>query len=511
MPEGLTFADLGIRLHVVAPELALFITAILVMFVDMFAEKPVKKDDPRQPDRVASNAELAPARRFIPWLALGGVIATGYICFTQWNNEIATFQGAAILDRFALGGRFVILTALALGILLSVDYIPRVNRQTGEYYALLLLAGVGMTMMVAATDLITVFLALEILSLALYILCGINRQEARSTEAAMKYFLLGAFASAFFVYGAALIYGATGSTQFALIAEAIAGSTSDVALLFPGIALLIVGFGFKVSLVPFHMWTPDVYQGAPTPVTAFMSVGTKTAAFAAFTRVLVMALPAEQSTWGGLLAILAVLTMTLGNFAALRQRNLKRLLAYSSIAHAGYILTALVPGTVEGANAAIFYLFTYAFMNIGAFAVVIALEKTTNGDASYQHIVGLSQRWSGLALAMAIFMFSLSGIPPLAGFFGKFYVFGAAIEGGYAWLAVIGMLNSAVSAYYYLRITVAMYFQDPDGETATDRWQWGSLNAGLVVAAVFTVLIGILPGFWTGIFQSGVAALALGG
>src|SRR5690606_9478669 len=297
----------------------------------------------------------------------------------------------------------------------------------------------------------SVFMALEIFSLALYILSGLYRSSPRSTEASLKYFLLGAFASSFFVYGAALVYGAAGSTQYEVIGEMLASGQASVGLLYAGIALLMVGFAFKVSLVPFHMWTPDVYQGAPTPVTAFMSVGTKAAAFAAFIRILLVAVPTEQPTWAWALAILAVLTMTLGNLAALRQTSLNRMLAYSSIAHAGYILVGLAPGTSQGATAALFYLFTYAFMNIGAFAIVIALERSRENDALQNRAAGIAERWPLTAAAMAIFMFSLSGIPPLAGFFGKLFVFQAAVEGGWTWLAVVGMLNSAIGLYYYLR------------------------------------------------------------
>jgi NADH-quinone oxidoreductase subunit N len=320
----------------------------------------------------------------------------------------------------------------------------------------------------------------------------------------MKYFLLGSFASAFFVYGAALVYGAAGSTQYRAIAETLSAGQGDLTLLYPGIALLIAGFAFKVSLAPFHMWTPDVYQGAPTPVTAFMSVGTKAAAFAAFIRVLLEALPAQQPTWGWALAIMAVLTMTVGNLAALRQTSLKRMLAYSSIAHAGYILVGLTPGTTEGATAALFYLFTYAFMNIGAFAIVIALERAKEDDALQNRAAGIADRWPWLALAMAIFMFSLSGIPPLAGFFGKFFVFKAAVDGGWTWLAVVAMLNSAIGLYYYLRVTVAMYFEQPGAESATERRDWAVLRIGVVVAAIFTIFIGIYPSLFTGLFRAGL-------
>jgi NADH-quinone oxidoreductase subunit N len=484
------FAAAGVNLNVVLPELLMVVFAMLVMVGDMFTSDA-------RPN----------SRAFLPWIALAGVVITGVVCLQQWNGPVASFQGAATNDNFALGLRLIVLVATGLAILLSAGYIQNVNRQTGEYYTLLLLCAAGMMAMGSATDLIVVFLALEIFSLGLYILSGLDRRNPRSTEAGMKYFLLGAFVSAFFVYGAALVYGATGSTQYSAIAQALAAGTADASLLYPGIALLLVGFGFKVSLVPFHMWTPDVYQGAPTPVTAFMSVGTKAAAFAAFARVLVTALPETQPTWGWALAILAILTMTLGNLAALRQTSLKRMLAYSSIAHAGYVLVGLTPGTAAGADAALFYLFTYAFMNIGAFAVVMVLERAHENDALQNRAAGLAERWPMLALVMAIFMLSLSGVPPLAGFFGKLLVFKAAVDGGWAWLAVIAMLNSAIGAYYYLRVTVSMYFDQPGAETLAERRSWGGLNLGLGLAAVFTVVIGLYPGLWTGLFQAGLAAL----
>jgi len=480
----------NLNISVILPELVLVLFAMLVMVTDIFGSD-----------------ESPASRAVLPWVAMLGVVVTGFVCAQVWQQPVATFQGAAVSDHFALGLKLIILVATALGILLSVSYIPQVNRQVGEYYALLLLCAAGMMVMGSATDLMVVFIALEILSLALYILTGLNRESPRSSEASMKYFLLGAFASAFFVYGAALVYGAAGSTQYDAIAKALAGGQGQTALLYPGIALLLVGFGFKVSLVPFHMWTPDVYQGAPTPVTAFMSVGTKAAAFAAFIRVLVIALPAQQASWGWALAVLAVLTMTLGNLAALRQTSLKRMLAYSSIAHAGYVLVGMAAGSHEGADAALFYLFTYAFVNIGAFAVVIMLEKANEGDALQNRATGIARRWPWLALTMAIFMFSLSGVPPLAGFFGKLLVFKAAVDGGWAWLAVIGMLNSAIGAYYYLRVTVAMYFEQSTGETMTERRNWPALNVGLALAAVFTVLIGVFPGIWAGLFQSGLTGL----
>ncbi|MFN3979652.1 MAG: NADH-quinone oxidoreductase subunit N, partial [Caldilinea sp.] len=310
-----------LNLNAVLPALSMVIAAAVVMLLDILNRKG-----------------RAPTLAALPWVALIGVLATAGISIWLLSQPISSFQGMAISDERAQALNLVVLTGAALAILLSVRYIPTVNRQTGEYYTLILLVSAGMMMMGAATDLMVVFLALETFSLGLYILAGLNRASRLSNEAAMKYFLLGAFASAFFVYGAAFVYGATGSTRFDLIAMRLFDGQADMALLAIGVTMLIAGFGFKVSLVPFHMWTPDVYQGSPTPVTAFMSIGTKAAAFAAFYRFFATALPTEQPTWGMALGILAVLTMTLGNLVALRQSSLKRLLAYSSIAHAGYLL-----------------------------------------------------------------------------------------------------------------------------------------------------------------------------
>lgn len=483
---------MDLNYNAVLPELLMVLFAMAVMLADI-------------PNRKGRT----PTRPYLPWLALVGVLVTMVACYWLIGQPPSDFQGMASSGPIALGINFVVLVAVGLGILLSVKYIPNVNQQTGEYYALLLLISAGMMMMAAATDLIVVFLSLEVFSLGLYILSGLNRNDPRSSEAAMKYFLLGAFASGFFVYGAALLYGATGSTQFAQINVALTSGQYDQNLIYPAIGLLIVGFGFKVSLVPFHMWTPDVYQGAPTPLTAFMSVGTKAAAFAAFYRTFLYALSPEQAVWGWALAILAVLTMTLGNLAALRQTSLKRLLAYSSIAHAGYILVGLATGTPGGFQGALYYLISYAFMNIGAFAVVIMLEKQGEMDASSDRLRGLARREPMLAFVMTIFLFSLAGVPPFAGFFAKFFVFSAAVQGGWSWLAAIAMLNSAIGAYYYLRITVSMYFGEPDDETVTTPVRSLPTTVGMYIALAFTVLLGIFPMLWFNLIESGFVQVAM--
>ena len=416
-----------------------------------------------------------------------------------WSRPPAEYLGGAVSDGFSLSVRLIVLVAGIFGVLLSRNYLPAIERQSGAFYSLLILAVIGMMLMGAATNLIVLFIALEIFSLALYILCGFHRENARSIEAAMKYFLLGAFASAFFIYGSALLYGAGGGASYLHIHETLSSGAGNPSLVLPGIALLLVGFGFKVSLVPFHMWTPDVYQGAPTPVTAFMSVSVKAAAFAGFFRVMMTALPSLYDQWAMPLAILAVLTMFVGNLTALRQSSVKRMLAYSGVAHAGTILIALVTGAPAASAAAAFYLFAYAFMNIGAFAVVIVLERKGEGDVEQSRFSGIAGRFPSLAVAMAVFMLSLSGIPPLAGFFGKFLIFKVAVEAGWAWLAVIGVLNSAISAYYYLRVVVAICFNEAEGEIACNRGP--ALNLSLAVATVAVIVIGLQPGLWAGLLR----------
>ena len=330
------------------PQIIVTTTALLILIVD------------------AVDRRGAFSRRVLSWLALIGLLAAGAaVVWLAMQGGRQNFQDMAVADGYSLAFSAVILIAAILGVLLAKDTVDQFTKMPGAYYALLLLAVVGMMTMAAATDLIVIFLSLEILSLALYVLVGFNLHEPRSAEGSLKYFLLGAFASGFFLYGAALLYGASGSTNLAQIGQAMEASGSNGLFLYAGTALLVVGFGFKVAMVPFHMWTPDAYQAAPTPVTGFMSVATKTAVFAAFMRVFMQALPASQESWSWALAVLAALTMTLGNLAALRQTSLKRMLAYSSIAHAGYALVGLVPGTAAGAVAVLFYMLSYALMNLG--------------------------------------------------------------------------------------------------------------------------------------------------
>ncbi|HTU01429.1 MAG TPA: NADH-quinone oxidoreductase subunit N, partial [Candidatus Sulfotelmatobacter sp.] len=386
---------------------------------------------------------------------------------------------------------FLLVAALAL--LLSLPAVRRAGMDLGEYCALLLFSTLGMMIMAGGLDLMTIFLGLETLSISLYILVGFLTRDRRSNEAALKYLLLGAFASGFVLYGIALIYGATGTIQLRRVAEILAfGQALHPGLAAIGAGLLIIGLGFKVAVVPFHMWVPDVYEGAPTPVTAFMIAGTKAAAFAAFLRVLLVALPGLRPQWTPILSVLAVLTMCIGNLVAIWQTSLKRMLAYSSIAHAGYILVAVVAGGRAGTGAILFYLAAYAVMNLGAFGVALALAGKEGERTTIEEFAGLGLQRPALGAAMAIFMFSLIGIPPTGGFMGKLYLFSAAIQAGYVGLAVVAVLNSVVSAFYYLRLLVVMYMV-PDRDQAAGLPVSPPLGLAILLAAVGTLVLGLIP------------------
>ncbi len=424
--------------------------------------------------------------------ALGLLVTLGLTLGAAGVPERVIFSGMAVVDGFStlLNGLFLV-SGLA-GIALAYDYLKRMGIERGEYYALLLFAVSGMMLMAQATDLIMVFLALELLSIPLYVMAGFARPRLSSEEAAMKYFLLGAFAAGFVVYGIALVFGATGTTGLEGIVAAVRAGSANGGLLAAGAGLILVGLGFKVAVVPFHMWTPDVYHGAPSPVTGFMAVGAKAAGFAALLRVFVVAFPSLGNDLTPILWALAALTMVIGNFVAIAQRNIKRMLAYSSIAHAGYILMAFVPfgndAVVRDAVAAgLFYLIAYALTNFGAWAVVIALEQAEEKGLALDDYAGLGHRYPALAAAMVVFMLSFTGVPPTLGFVGKFYLFRAVLEGGYVGLALIGVLTSLISAYYYLRVIVIMYMRD--GEPQVQRAPWVSFTAG--VTAVGTVALSL--------------------
>jgi NADH-quinone oxidoreductase subunit N len=398
-----------------------------------------------------------------------------------------------VVDDYAVFFETVIIIATALTVAMSLEYAADAALAGAEYYALVLFAALGMMLMAAAGDLIIIFLGLETMSIAVYALAGFIRRDPKSNEAAIKYFLLGAFSTGFLLYGIALIYGASGTIRLEPIRASLAGGTGTNPLLLLGLGMLLIGFGFKVAAVPFHMWTPDAYEGAPTPITAFMAVGVKVAAFAGFLRIFMANLGAVSPEWTTVLWIVAALTMTAGNVIALVQSNIKRMLAYSAIAHAGYVIVGMAAaGRRDAGGAILYYLLAYAFTNLGAFAVVVALDRGAEAHDQIADYRGLARDHPGLAAALALCLLSLTGVPPMAGFVAKFYIFAAALNAGLVWLVVIAVLNSAVSAYYYVGVIVAMYMQE--GGVSVERM---SRRPGLLISVVVgvagVIALGVYP------------------
>jgi len=422
---------------------------------------------------------------------LGALVAVWLLAAGRGRG--AVLAGAVTADDFSLFFHALILGVAAVAVLLAPSYLRANGIERGEYYALLLFSVVGMLGLVSGLELVSIFVALEIMSIALYGMAGLHRSRPTSQEAALKYFVTGAFSSAFFLYGIALLYGVTGSTSIEKVARAMGTLTPDsFPLAILGAAMLLVGFGFKVATVPFHMWAPDVYEGAPTTATAFMAAGVKAAAFGALLRVFFSALPALAGEWQPVVAGLAVVTMVVGNLAALAQRNLKRMLAYSSVAHAGYVLTALVAAPHLAGEAVLFYLVAYAAVNLGAFGTIAALYRDGHEPLTLDDVAGLGERRPAIAAALTVFLVSLTGIPVTAGFVGKFYLFGAAVSAGWVSLALVGVMMSVVSAYYYLGVVVAMYMREPVGE---DRWAAVSTPSAiaLVASVAVTLVLGVFP------------------
>ena len=467
----------AINMAVIAPEVILSLFAMALLLINVFVK--------------------GESKGYLGYLSIAGIVVSLFSVVSGWGSPQEAFSGTIVQDNFAIFFKVIFLISAAMSILITDKYLVREECNQGEIYPLILFATVGMMLMAAGTDLMTIFLGLEVLSVSLYILAGFNRDSLKSNEAGLKYFLLGAFSTGFLLYGMALTYGATGTTKVAKIAAFISQSginTSNIMLL-AGMLLMATGFAFKVAAAPFHMWTPDVYEGAPTPMTAFMSVGPKAAGFAAFLRVFLVALPALKPEWSWLVWVLAVLTMTIGNITALYQQNIKRMLAYSSIAHAGYVLVGFTAGNAVGTAGILFYMLSYAFMNIGAFAIIILVGKKGEENNNVSDYAGFGYKHPILGIAMCIFLFSLAGIPPAAGFIGKFYLFSGAIQAGYIWLAIIGVLNSAASVYYYLRVMVFMYFKDPAEEFA-----WVKLTPAFVVCLIIAVAGVLIPGVLPGVF-----------
>ncbi len=478
MPPGLALTDF----YYLLPEIVLTVGALLLLGADLMVSRE--------------------RQSVLAWVALAVLGATAAALWPVLDAHVQISHGLIAVDRFALFFKVVFLASAALTILMSERYLEVEGTRAGEYYFLILCATLGMMFMAGGTDLITLFIGLETMAISFYILVGFLKPSRRSNEAAVKYFLLGAFSLGILLYGMSLLYGLSGTTNLRSIATALVGQQRDPRLVL-AVILVVAGMGFKIAAVPFHMWAPDVYEGAPTPIAGFISVGSSAASFAMLLRIFIESLPAMRVSapdpgmagpmlgWSTLFYVLAVVSMTVGNFAALTQSNLKRMLAYSSIAHAGYLLIGVVAGTTRGITAMLIYLFVYAFMQLGAFAVVALLRREDVIGDELKDLNGLYFRQPFAAVAMLLFMLSLGGVPPMAGFMGKFWLFGAAIESGYVWLAVIGVLNSAVSLYFYIRIVVFMWLRNEP--TGSEPKTSPALALALGVAVAATVLLGVYP------------------
>jgi NADH-quinone oxidoreductase subunit N len=482
------------------PEIVLLLWAALIFMLDLIWARP-------------DEASERGARRFLPYVALAGLVLAllAMLPSLGGTRHVATMLA---VDPFALFFKALAIAAVAIVILTAIPYMPGRTRYAGEFYAFLLITGLAICLAVSATNLVMIYLSMEFLSITSYVLAGYVREDRKSGEAAIKYFLYGATASAVMLYGMSLLYGATGTTDLGEVAAAFGGKAAGelVWLGVPAIILLLAGFGFKASLVPFHQWAPDTYEGAPTPVTTFLSTASKATGFAILIRVFVVAMPQMESEWTALLVAVSMLTMTVGNLTALRQTNIKRLLAYSSIAQAGYILMgvaaiSLNSGlTFTGINGVLIYLFAYLFTNAGAFAVVIAVEQAT-GKTQIKDYAGLVARSPWLAGLLFVFLVSLAGIPPTGGFLGKFFVFGAVVQRQLWILAAVGAVNSVIAAFYYLNVVRYMFFT-PAEDVQPVRVA-APLQAALLVTAILTLLLGLAPGPLIAWATSSVQLLAL--
>ncbi len=445
-----------------------------------------------------------PSRKdWLAWVSVAALAACAHLTVSQMGTSVSAFSDLVILDPFAGFWKLLLYGVTGFTILLSLAYLKAERLNLGEYYGFILLSLAGMMVMVSAADLLTIYLGMELMSLSLYVLAGFKRFDARSLEAAAKYFVLGSFSSGMLLYGISLLYGASGSTRLSAIAATVTARGLDDPMLTLAMILLAVGFGFKIAAVPFHMWTPDVYEGSPTSVTAFMAVASKAASFAAFLRVFLEGLGGLKANWYVLFLILCLATLALGNVVAIVQTNIKRMLAYSSIANAGYALIgAVVAGYAPadraaqafGLSSVMLYLVVYSFMTLGAFAVIAMLRKSGVEGDEIEDYAGLAKRQPVAAFLMLAFMTSLAGIPPTAGFIGKFYLFMAAVKADLAWLAVVGVLFAAVSAYYYLRVVMVMYMREPETAGAESRLAFSpALTVALACAFVGVLVFGLYP------------------
>tara|TARA_B100001175_G_scaffold305488_1_gene302619 strand:+ start:4518 stop:5987 length:1470 start_codon:yes stop_codon:yes gene_type:complete len=458
------------------PEIIVLLTACTVLLVDLFATN--------------KNRSTTLAVTTIIGLFLAMLLE-----IQLHGKDIVGFYGTVVADDFSILFEFIYMSVAIVTVFVSRHYISENEMNFGEYYVLLLTAVSGMMFMTSGLDLLVIFIGLEVMSISSYILVGMKRKVAVANEAALKYLLLGAFSTGFLLYGISLLYGATGSTLLPVIIAEIQQNGSGNPLVIVGIALVVVAMSFKIAIVPFHMWTPDVYTGAPTPVTGFLSGAAKAAGFAVFIRVLMTGIPIEGANWGNLFWTLAVLTMTVGNLMALRQNEVKRMLAYSSIAHAGYVLVAITVGSTSAISGVIFYSCAYALMGTGAFGI-LTIRDAGRLPTTFDDLAGYAKRNPTLALLMSLFIFSLVGLPLTGGFIGKFQIFSAALEGGWIWLTVIGILNSALSVYYYLRVVMFMYMREgalPDGTVVSSGNTSRFALTGLLLTALAVVYLGIFP------------------
>ena len=467
------------------PEIILCISGMVVLIAGVTRSSP--KESAGDPS-FSSEADLG-------WLAFVGVLFAGMANGWLYGVQEVGDTSMIAVDHFRLFANWIFLVAAALTILISFAYVHRQRLQAGEFYSLILLASAGMMFMAGARDLIVIFLGLEVMSIAVYALTAFNRRDRKSAEAGLKYFLLGAFSTGFFLYGIALVYGATGSTNIAIIGPSVSGGMASAGLLSVGVAFLVIGFGFKVSAVPFHMWTPDVYEGAPAPVTAFMSASVKAAGFVAFLRVFLVAFEGAYSTWYPIIWWLAAVTMVGANLMALVQSNVKRMLAYSSIAHGGYLLVAITAANQNAAAGLLFYLLIYTLMNTGAFAVVIGVAQHSEEHMRVEDYAGFGWSRPVLGIVLTVFLLSLAGFPGTGGFIGKIYLLQGAADAQLWVLSVILVLTTLVSYWYYLKIAWFMWMKDPETEGQHDLVLAPlPMQVALVATVGFILYTGFFPG-----------------
>jgi NADH-quinone oxidoreductase subunit N len=496
-----------VNFGLIMPELIISVVAVVVMLLDAF---------------------VRPSQRWITGgLSLAGLVAAGVSAVWMWMNWTGVaggdFNGMIVLDELRLSFTLIFLFVSALTVLISMVWVENEKLPAGEFHALLLFATAGMMLMASGNDLVIIFLGLEILSIATYVMCGFRRTDLRSNESSLKYFILGSFSSAFLLYGIALVYGGVGTTNISQIGSIMASGLDGArypALMFAGAAMMIVGFGFKVATAPFHIWTPDVYEGAPTPVTAFMAAGPKAAGFASFLRVFIFGFPfvaaagtTVNSVWVSVLVVMAIVTMSVGNIVAIVQNNVKRMLAYSSIAHAGYALVGFIAAGASGGTerddalaSVAFYMLTYAVMNLGAFAIVTLIARNNDRRTEVEDYNGIGFRAPALAFTLSLFLLSLLGLPLTAGFMGKIMVFRAALNAGFYVLVVIAVLNTAISAYYYLRLIIVMFFRERTTQWTQPRVP-ASLALAIVIAVVGVFYLGLFPNSVIDAFQKKPAAI----